>query len=468
MRPAASIFGGTSLLAVAAAATWVSGLRLGGVEPAAAAEVPMAIAIATSPTSLDTEDGAAGDGLGSPDQKPNSSTKTTESDVELDPLLRGVARALGMPAPPDTHWKLGVGPLLRAVGLPNLFGGTVTARDDANTPGEVGSLSRLWSDVRGSVGSILDGLDFRGMGVRQLAMVPVWTLTFLDGDKPSPAPRGDAAHRHVVVLVHGLDEPGWIWDELAPALHKEGFCPVAFEYPNDGPLRTSADCLGEALARLREDGVECVDLVSHSMGGLIVRDVLTRPAWYDGDASGNALLPMVDRVIQVAPPNHGASIATLQPISELKDHAVRLMRGTAKRHGMSRDGNGEAAGDLQPDSAYLSELNRRTGPRGARFTIVEACLAKPPEAPSADDAGGSAPDNPLTATAAFCREASRTVGSSVSGWLGDGLVTTESARLAGVDDIVVVTGNHHSVLRTWVPGRVAPGVAVVVERLRSR
>lgn len=461
MRRATTIFGGTTLLVAAAAATWLPALQPVGLEPVAVA-LPCTASIVGPVAEIPQATLAFADDGVEPAHHPNIPAAATGSELALDPLLQGIARALGMPAPPQTNWKIGIGPLLRAIGLPDFSGSnegaSETALGAATQPDTPGVLTRTWNALRDSAASVLD------LGVKQLAMVPVWSLTFLDGDKPLPTPRGDAAKEHVVVLVHGLDDPGWIWDQLAPALRDAGYCPVAFEYPNDGPLRTSADCLGEALARLRHDGVECVDLVSHSMGGLVVRDVLTRESWYDGDASGGAALPMVDRVIQVAPPNHGAAIARLQPISELKDQAVRLVRGTARRHGISLDGNGEAAADLQPGSSYLSELNRRPMPHGARFTIVEACLAKPPAECGPPGDGR----DPVGMAMTFCRDSSRSVGTAISDWMGDGLVTSESSRLAGVDDVVVVTGNHQSVLRTWVPGRVAPGVPVVVERLRSR
>ena len=43
-----------------------------------------------------------------------------------------------------------------------------------------------------------------------------------------------------VFLAHGLDEPGNLWADLAPALAKEGFRVFEFRYPNDQPVHESS------------------------------------------------------------------------------------------------------------------------------------------------------------------------------------------------------------------------------------
>src|SRR5690606_22566445 len=71
-----------------------------------------------------------------------------------------------------------------------------------------------------------------------------------DGDGATRAeawiPVADAAGPatdRVVLLVHGLDEPGDIWDDLTPALHEAGHTVVRFNYPNDQDPALSADAL---------------------------------------------------------------------------------------------------------------------------------------------------------------------------------------------------------------------------------
>jgi hypothetical protein len=55
----------------------------------------------------------------------------------------------------------------------------------------------------------------------------------------------------IVLLVHGLDEPGDIWDDAAVALADAGHTVVRFDYPNDQRIAHSADLLAAALERLK-------------------------------------------------------------------------------------------------------------------------------------------------------------------------------------------------------------------------
>ena len=61
----------------------------------------------------------------------------------------------------------------------------------------------------------------------------------------------DEQNGRVVMLVHGLDEPGGIWDQLAPALVADGHTVVRFEYANDQAIAISAGDLIEALPNWR-------------------------------------------------------------------------------------------------------------------------------------------------------------------------------------------------------------------------
>ena len=58
---------------------------------------------------------------------------------------------------------------------------------------------------------------------------------------------------------------------------------------------------------------------------------------------------------------------------------------------------------------------------------------------------------------------------SLSDGVGDGVVSIESARLAGVDDFVTVEGNHLSMIRnvTASSTRLPPAIPIVLDRLDS-
>ncbi|HMN97743.1 MAG TPA: hypothetical protein PKC43_14830 [Phycisphaerales bacterium] len=545
--------------------------------------------------------------VGAVDARPAPSSDSGEGrhTFALGSFLRSAASKVGLEVAVPIwalQWRTAFD-VLGASSVSSATDGLLAVEVDGEGPVLAVDFGVIGRNLRHATRTLTDWWD---SATRQAAMVPAWSLTLLGSGGDSLIERGvlgevradsastieateGAITERVVVLVHGLDEPGWIWDDLAPALCEQGFSPIAFEYPNDGPVSVAAECLGAALTALRQRGVERVDLVGHSMGGLVVRDALTRPELYGGDGRGNPALPVVDRVILVATPNHGAPVARFQPLAEIKDQAVRGTRGAATARGWQRDGHGEAARDLLPDSTFLQELNARPLPCNVDLTIVAGALAgaasmplaqptserrstlgrdaeaierahrgttarsartaraargsgavappvqgeaaseasadraraaarpaplgqreapsakrdplEPPEAPeppeppeTQEPAGGAgplgAPKRPAApaiappgaalasaptadgmgvsspSVAAALAAASAASGQAVR-WLGDGLVTVDSACLAGVADTVVVAGNHQSVLRAWKRGSTPPAVEIIVNRLQA-
>ena len=75
-------------------------------------------------------------------------------------------------------------------------------------------------------------------------------------DQPAPLnpsnPSPGAARS--LVLIHGLDEPGDIWDDLAPALTAAGHAVWEYRYPNDQGIERSADWLAELWPTLPSGG----------------------------------------------------------------------------------------------------------------------------------------------------------------------------------------------------------------------
>ena len=90
------------------------------------------------------------------------------------------------------------------------------------------------------------------------------------------------ADNRLVVLIHGLDSNCDYWEDLTPLLVNEGYAVAPLAYPNDQPLADSAELLGREIAQLRQRQPAIkLDIVAHSMGGIIARSYLE-----GGDYSG--------------------------------------------------------------------------------------------------------------------------------------------------------------------------------------
>lgn len=235
-----------------------------------------------------------------------------------------------------------------------------------------------------------------------------------------------------VLLVHGLDEPGDIWDDLAPALDDAGHVVARFEYPNDQAIARSADRLMAALRAFGDAGVDRIDIVGHSMGGLVARDALTRPG------VERATWVPVGTLVMVGTPHLGSALAPFRGVAELRDRAQRYAQGEATLEeslDFASDGDGGAGRDLAPGSAYLDDLNARPRPEGVRLVCVVG------------------------------RWAPQWADSAASAALGDGVVSVDSATLESVDEIIEVRGNHRGMLLSTPLAGETTAVPAVIEAL---
>jgi len=300
-------------------------------------------------------------------------------------------------------------------------------------------------------------------------------LTFITADNPR-ARVSDLSNppKRAVVLVHGLDDPGFMWNDLIPELQANHYFVARFEYPNDGPIAESADLLAAALSDARLAGIEHVDVVAHSMGGLVTRDVLTRPAYYNGEGGGGDRYPAIDRFIMLGTPNHGSELARLRGVTEIGEHFYRLMTGQDGRAAAIGDGSGEAGVDLLPNSDFLRRLNDRPLATHTRCTIVAGQWIP---------VGGAEVSSFIEKTRRFAesqeapvwlrewaseqneKRAAGMIESTIDG-LGDGCVTLDSAKLQGVEDVVVVKANHVGMLLRIGPSKATPpAIPIVLDRL---
>ncbi|MEO3428616.1 alpha/beta fold hydrolase [Pelagibius sp. CAU 1746] len=111
---------------------------------------------------------------------------------------------------------------------------------------------------------------------------------------------------HLVILLHGMGRSPALFRAMERDLRAAGFDAVAVSYPSlTKDIAGHADQVELLLARAR--GVEKVSFVSHSLGGLVVREVLSREGdpitaiWHNKLKLG--------RVVMIAPPNQGSELA---------------------------------------------------------------------------------------------------------------------------------------------------------------
>jgi pimeloyl-ACP methyl ester carboxylesterase len=125
-----------------------------------------------------------------------------------------------------------------------------------------------------------------------------------------------------VVLLHGLGRTKGMFNSLEKRLKREGYEVVVVNYPSTRrTIAAHTAQIEEVLLGL--EGVSEVSFITHSLGGIVMRDVLARRA-----AWSKSLEPR--RLVMMGPPNRGSALArdipewTAEPIMGIS--ALELRR----------------------------------------------------------------------------------------------------------------------------------------------
>jgi triacylglycerol lipase len=134
--------------------------------------------------------------------------------------------------------------------------------------------------------------------------------------------------RHVI-LLHGLFRTRFSLWKLQRALEDQGYKVWNKSYPSTRCSITDlADELFEQISEEFQDHEEPLSIVTHSLGGIIARALISRHG---------TKLPPISRVVQLAPPNQGAQI-----VDRLKHlWLFKAVAGQAGRE-LSQDDQGPA------------------------------------------------------------------------------------------------------------------------------
>ena len=102
-----------------------------------------------------------------------------------------------------------------------------------------------------------------------------------------------------VVLLHGLCRSPASMSKMAAALTRAGFVVDNVGYPSRTASidKLSDAAIGRALATPRLAGCSRIHFVTHSLGGILVRDYFSRHA-----------APLRGRVVMLGPPNQGSEV----------------------------------------------------------------------------------------------------------------------------------------------------------------
>ncbi|MBT5074416.1 MAG: hypothetical protein HOM63_11915, partial [Kordiimonadaceae bacterium] len=116
---------------------------------------------------------------------------------------------------------------------------------------------------------------------------------------------------HLVLLIHGLGRHAGIMDKPKMALRKAGFAVHSLNYATllEG-VEEHATHFTHLLENLKN--VKKISFVTHSLGGLVAREILSHQAVWNGATA--------DKLVMMGTPNKGAEIAEF--LNQLKAYKI--------------------------------------------------------------------------------------------------------------------------------------------------
>lgn len=150
-----------------------------------------------------------------------------------------------------------------------------------------------------------------------------------------------------VVLLHGIGRSSKSFFSMAKGLEEDGYTVVGFDYPSTRiSIEDSAEYLHSVLQSL--EGIESIDVVCHSMGGLLLRAYLMKHEEH-----------RFRRAVMLGVPNKGAQMADV-----LKGNPLfKAILGPAGQQ-LTTDENGLIGHLPVPSFPFAVVAGGRSAPRG--------------------------------------------------------------------------------------------------------
>jgi len=111
---------------------------------------------------------------------------------------------------------------------------------------------------------------------------------------------GDALNKECVIVLHGMGRTKFAMRKVEKALAADGYTVWNRSYPStEKPIETlAAEHISKGLRYCRRSGAGKIHFVTHSLGGILVRQYLQKNT-----------IENLDKIVMLSPPNKGSEIA---------------------------------------------------------------------------------------------------------------------------------------------------------------